>query len=231
MLVVPHLLDGPIAEAPGALVVGQHSLFLAALARLLSGPPVNARVEVTTRSDEAFSRVDKNAYELLLCDLRSRPVAGPELATRLARLNGHTRVVLLADPEEASLLVSSLECGAVGFFTKDASPEEFLEGVLAVCAGHYAVGRNLAKLVLARFAGHQPLSGGGDYLRLSPAEQHIIAMVGQGQSTRAIAEARSISQKTVRNHLANIYRKLQLKNRSEAILWSARMRRASAQLD
>jgi DNA-binding CsgD family transcriptional regulator len=54
-------------------------------------------------------------------------------------------------------------------------------------------------------------------------------MVGLAHSTRSIAAARGISPKTVRNHLANIYRKLELKNRSEAILWSARAQRSERQ--
>jgi DNA-binding NarL/FixJ family response regulator len=121
------------------------------------------------------------------------------------------------------MLLRALACGAAGFFTKDAAPNEFLDGVQAVCAGHYAVGSKLAAAALAAFAGGQAGADPSSDAGLSPAEQRILNLVGQAQSTRSIAEARGISEKTVRNHLANIYRKLDVKNRSEAILWSARM--------
>jgi DNA-binding CsgD family transcriptional regulator len=76
--------------------------------------------------------------------------------------------------------------------------------------------------------GRQP-DPSGQWNRLSASERSILTMVGLAHSTRSIAAARGISPKTVRNHLANIYRKLQLKNRSEAILWSARAQRSENQ--
>ena len=207
-------------------MVGQYPLVLAALARLVSGPPLNVTVELSTRSDEAIQRVSDEGHELLFCDLRSPPMTGVELATRLTLSSSPTRVVLLADEEDASLLVAALDCGAAGFFTREASANEFVEGVQAVIAGHYAVGRSLGRLALARFAGHQP-SSDGLYERLSMAERSIFALVGEAQSTREIAAVRGISPKTVRNHLASIYRKLEVRNRSEAIKWSIRMGRQS----
>jgi DNA-binding CsgD family transcriptional regulator len=59
--------------------------------------------------------------------------------------------------------------------------------------------------------------------RLSPAEREVLAMVGRGKSVPEIASVRQISQKTVRNHMASIYRKLDLKNRVEAMLFAARI--------
>ena len=226
-MIVPRLFDEPLsASLPRAIFVGQYPLILAALARLVCGPPLNMTVELSTRSDEAIQRVTDEAHELLFCDLRSPPITGVELAARLAQRNSPTRVVLLADEEDAPLLVASLDCGAAGFFTRGASADEFVEGVQAVLAGHCAIGRSLVRLALARFAGHQPVHG-GLYERLSGAERSIFALVGEAQSTREIAAARGISPKTVRNHLGSIYRKLEVRNRSEAIKWSIRMGRQS----
>jgi DNA-binding CsgD family transcriptional regulator len=73
-----------------------------------------------------------------------------------------------------------------------------------------------------------PLGRGTPLDQLSEAERSILLMVGEAQSTRAIAASRGISQKTVRNHLVNIYRKLEVRNRSEAIVWSARAGLTSA---
>ena len=132
-------------------------------------------------------------------------------------------MVLLADSEDRSLLVNSLECGAAGFFTEDSKPAEFVDGVRAVLAGHYAVGANLVKPVLAGLTG-QAHSGNQVFLRqLSPTEKRILLMVAQAQQVHSIAEACGSSEKTVRNHLVNIYQKLGLRNRSEVVLWSARM--------
>jgi DNA-binding NarL/FixJ family response regulator len=230
-MIVPRLFDGelPGVEMPRALIVGPYPLVLAAFARLLAGPPLNARVDITTHSDEAVVRALKGDFQLVFCDLRAEPVPGAEVAARLMRLRESTRVILLAEAEDGPLLLTSLECGAAGFFTKDASADEFLEGVRAVRAGHYAVGRKLVKPALAMLAGGRQPDRGGQWNRLSASERSILTMVGLAHSTRSIAAARGISPKTVRNHLANIYRKLELKNRSEAILWSARAQRSENQ--
>jgi DNA-binding NarL/FixJ family response regulator len=228
MVVVPRLLDmAAIPDRPQAVMVGPHPLVLAAVARLISGPPLHIRVELMTRTDEALDRVGDEGHELLFCDLRSPPIASTEIAERLAARRAATRVIILADQEDAGQLLASLDCGAAGFFTKDASADEFIDGVQAVAAGHYVIGRRLAKEALSRLSGHQP-AGDGRYERLSPAERGILSLVGQAQTTRSIAADRGISVKTVRNHMASIYRKLEVRNRSEAMMWSLRMYRGGA---
>src|SRR5207244_4271343 len=123
--------------------------------------------------------------ELVLCDLRSPPIPATELAAELAQRNETTRVILIGDEEDAPELVSALDCGAAGFFTRDASAEEFIEGVQAVVAGHFAIGGNLARRALARLSGREAASGGA-YDRLSPAERTILSLLGQAHSTPSI---------------------------------------------
>jgi DNA-binding NarL/FixJ family response regulator len=109
-----------------------------------------------------------------------------------------------------------------GLFTKDAKLDEFLVGVQAVLSGHRAIGANLMSLVLVHLTDNAPVarrSAG----QLSPTELHILTMIGEAKSIASIAESRGISHKTVRNHLANIYRKLELRSRTEAMLCAARM--------
>ena len=229
MVVAPRLIDGPLASPRlRAIVVGQHQLVLAALSRLLSGPPLNASVEMLTDTDQAIDRIEDGDHDLLFCDLKSPPIPPAELPARLQARQRRARVILLADDEDAGRLLEMLDCGAAGFFTKSASADEFIAGVEAVAAGHLAIGRPLASEALVRFSGRRQGSG-GLYARLSPAEREVLAMLDQACSTREIAAARGISDRTVRNHMANIYRKLQVRNRSEAIMWSLRMRRGEGQ--
>lgn len=224
MVVVPYGaggIDWRHAELRVLLVEGR-PLFLAALAELIRGAWPQAAIDMATKSDHALELLQQRSVDLLFCEVRAVPLTGPELCARIEGLELKTRVVLLADKEDEQLLIASLRCGAAGFFTKDASPEEFLEGVGAVLAGHYVVGRNLFPLTLAAPAGGQHPSAADRMAQLSEAERSILLMLGQAQSTRAIAASRGTSQKTVRNHIASIYRKLAVRNRTEAIMWSAR---------
>src|SRR5205823_13738727 len=92
-----------------------------------------------SRTDAALTRIEERHHELVLCDLRSPPIPATELAAQLAQRNETTRVILIGDEEDAPELVSALDCGAAGFFTRDASAEEFIEGVQAVVAGHFGL--------------------------------------------------------------------------------------------
>ena len=137
-------MGGGAADQLQMLLVDRRPLFLAALAELLTSARPQARVESTTDSERAVELVSRTPIHLVFCDVRAQPLGGPELVARVNSQNRSTRVILLGDADEdGALLIDSLSCGAHGFFTKSASPEEFLEGVDAVLAGHTVVGRDL----------------------------------------------------------------------------------------
>jgi DNA-binding NarL/FixJ family response regulator len=224
MLVVPHVWDaaGSLGDELRVMLVDRHPLFLAALAELIRAVCPQAVIEMTTDSEHALVVALERPMDLLFCEARATPLTGGELALRVRSEGLPTRVVLIGDPEDQQLLVSRLGCGAAGFFTKDAAPEVLHEGLRAVLAGHLVLGPELLAPALQRLTGACQTEPKGQIGRLSQAERRILVLVGQAQSTRAIAASRGISEKTVRNHLASIYRKLRLRNRSEAIVWSAR---------
>jgi DNA-binding NarL/FixJ family response regulator len=224
MVLVPRLQEraSRLNDPLQVLLVDRQPLFLAALSEVITSACPQARVEILTLSDRAIDMVSTRPIDLVFCEARAEPLAGAEVVARVNALGTATRIILLGDPEDRSLLVGALACGAAGFFTKNTAPDEFLEGVDAVLAGHYVVGSDLVHPTLARLAEQGQVDRGNQLDQLSTAERNILLMVGQAQSIRSIAASRGISQKTVRNHLASIYRKLELRNRSEAILWSAR---------
>jgi DNA-binding NarL/FixJ family response regulator len=204
------------------MLVDRHPLFLAAVAEVIRPVCPRAVIQTTTDPEQALAVAVERGVDLLLCDVRSAPLNGADLATRIRERGLPTTVVLLGDAEDRPLLVDSMGCGAAGFFTKDAAAEDFSEGLRAVIAGHLVLCRELLQLILERLADSTHSDSRGRLSRLSQAERRILIMIGQAQSTRAIAFSRGISEKTVRNHLASIYRKLRIRNRSEAIVWSAR---------
>jgi DNA-binding NarL/FixJ family response regulator len=207
---------------PCALLVDRQPLFLAALKGLLQAPPLNAEVTVTTRSDTALELLDQGQFDLVLCELKARPISGIELAARVLVRQQSLRVILLGEGEDERLLIDALSSGVSGLFTKNTSYEEFVGGVQAVLEGHSVIGSRLQGIAFARLTGRVER----DELtarHLSPAELHILNLVGRAHSTSRIAATRGISQKTVRNHLASIYRKLEVRSRTEAVLCAARM--------
>jgi DNA-binding NarL/FixJ family response regulator len=209
-------------EGPHVLVVDRQPLFIAALGTLLASPPLFARIDIAHDTEVGLQIALRGIINVVLCEVRSEPITAVDLAQRLSELTPRVPVILLGDPEDEQLLTAALHSSVAGIFTKDAGLDEFLVGVRVVLSGHRAIGAKLMGKVLARLSDHssparRPAS------QLSPTELDILTMIGEAKSIPAIAAIRGISHKTVRNHLANIYRKLDLRSRTEAMLCAARM--------
>lgn len=210
-------------ESIQTLVVDRQPLFLAALGRLLTGPPISSRVLTAARTDLALEVVRAQSVSLVCCELHAMPISGLELAQVLSSERPEIPVVLLGDVGDENQLAAALAANVAGMFTKSAEPVEFLAGIDAVLSGHRAIGSGIISQFSARLASPAPQDARRFGGQLSPTELEILAMIGQAQSIPAIAASRGISHKTVRNHLGRIYRKLELHGRTEAMLWAARM--------
>jgi DNA-binding NarL/FixJ family response regulator len=135
------------------LVVESHSLVGAALCKLLCGPPLAAAVEIVLDSETAKARLGAAHFDLVVCELSIPPKSATTVMSRLAALDRDVPVVFLSDADDEQLLLDAFTSGATGFFTKDCPPDEFLDGLLSVLEGHYAVGRKLVPGMVARVAG------------------------------------------------------------------------------
>jgi len=189
---------------------------------LLTAPPVHARVQVAHGTDGGMEIALRGDVQLVFCEIRAEPIPVIDLVERLSQLTPRVPVIVLGDREDEQLMAAALHTSVAGLFTKDARLDEFLVGVQTVLSGHRAIGSNLMGLVLARLSDSLPSTRRPVSL-LSPTELDILTMIGEAKSIPVIAAARGISHKTVRNHLANIYRKLDLRSRTEAMLCAARM--------
>jgi DNA-binding NarL/FixJ family response regulator len=226
VIVIPAPSNGVSATSMSdpikALVIDRQPLFVAALARLLEAAPLNAHVLTARRSDEGLEVARGGDVDLIFCELRAEPMSGVELVQAIGREVRHIPVVLLGDEGDDAQLLAALAANVAGLFTKNAALDEFLVGVRAVAAGHRAIGSSLLGRLLERVSPF-PQEARRLGTQLSPTELEILAMIGRAQSIPSIAASRGISHKTVRNHLAKIYRKLELHGKTEAMLWATRM--------
>jgi DNA-binding NarL/FixJ family response regulator len=210
-------------DRPRILVVDGQPLFVVVLSHLLSGPALQARTLAAETTEAALEILRREPVDVVLCDVRVTSLSFREFLSAVDHLPQAPPVVLLADMQDEGLLLAAIETGAAGFFTKDADPTQFLEGIRSVLHGHRAMGSNVMRLLVARLSGEEAANTRPGLGRLSRTEVDILTMVGAARSIQSIAATRGISQKTVRNHLANIYRKLELRSRTEAMLCAARM--------
>lgn len=213
---------GTDSQRVRALIIDRQPLFMAALANLLEAAPLSAAVVTAARSDLGLEITLAGDIDVVFCEVRAEPMPGIEFVRALGGQGCTVPVVLLGDEGDEPQLAAALTTAVAGVFTKNSALAEFMVGVNAVVSGHRAIGSGLLGNLLDRTA-PTPLKSGKAADRLSPTELAILAMIGRAQSVPAIAASRGISHKTVRNHLAKIYRKLDLHGRTEAMLWAARM--------
>ncbi len=227
MVVIPsaaeHISARAATDVVETLLIDRQPLFLAALASLLESSTFAARIVTCQTSDRGLEIARSGTIDLVVCEVRSTPIQGIEFAATLAQSNPNVRVVLLGDDGDESLLATALNAKVAGVFTKNTALDEFLAGIHAVTAGHRAIASNLIGRLLARIDQPGVVEPKRVPGQLSPTELEILAMIGRAQTIPSIAASRGISHKTVRNHLAKIYRKLELHGRTEAVLWAARM--------
>ena len=214
---------GPRAEVTTIclVVTDRHTLFGAAVARLLAGPPVHARIDLVSNIEDLLAAMTGRHVNLAVSEIRAEPVAGEDLVALLRTQRPPIPLILLGEGGDERRLLVAFADGAAGVLTKYSSPEVFIQGVEAVLAGHRVISRDVMDRLL-EMAGLRGTVGDQRIAQLSRSERDVLAMIAQARSIADIAQARSISKKTVRNHLANIYRKLELRNRTEAILFAAR---------
>ncbi len=209
------------------LVADDHQLLRQALRRALQESGFDVVAEAGD-GEEAVRLVTLLRPEVVVMDVTMPVLDGIEATRRIHAATGETKVLVLTMHDEDSLRVKALRAGAVGFLTKDCAMQEVVETVRQVAAGDTVFSPEIAASMMAEF----PLIPDGTtnghevdevVSPLTKREHEILQLVADGHSTAEIARALFISAKTVKNHLASIYAKLDSRDRTQAVLSGMRL--------
>ncbi len=171
--------------------------------------------------EEAVRLAEALRPDVILMDVTMPLLDGIE-ATRLVRRRvPEARVVMLTMHGEGDVMARAIAAGAVGYLVKDCSVEEVASAVRMAAGGDGALSPQLATSMLAEV---QRATGGspGEAV-ISPREEEVLQLVADGLSLPEVAARLFISVKTVKNHLASIYSKLDARDRTQAVLRAVRM--------
>ena len=169
---------------------------------------------------EALRLAQRLAPDVLLLDMEMPGLTGPEIAQRLRDAGTAIRVLALSAYDDTDYIAELLACGAAGYLTKEEALSTIVEAVRGVAQGEEGwLSRSVAAKVMR--LQRQPHTDADDInTRLSEREVEVLRCVAQGHTNHDIAALLFISENTVRNHLANIYAKLAVHNRAEAVTWA-----------
>jgi len=160
--------------------------------------------------------------DVVLMDV-SMPVLDGVEATRLIhRAQPAVAVVMLTMHADGDLMARAFQAGAVGYLVKDCSSEEVVSAVRMAAGGETVVSASIASSMLADVHRAGSVGGAGRHA-ISSREEEVLQLVADGLSMPEVAAALFISVKTVKNHLASIYSKLDARDRTQAVLRAVRM--------
>jgi DNA-binding NarL/FixJ family response regulator len=199
------------------LIADDHPAFLRGVEVMLAGVDEIEVVGRATTGRAALDLAAQTAPDVVLMDLRMPDLDGIEATRRLNRSDHAPAVVVLTMFEDDDSVFAAMRAGARGYLLKGADQDEIVRAICAAAAGEAIFGPEIAVRLVNHFA-----SGSGSAASAFPAltdrEREVLEMVAAGKGNAAIAHELVISLKTVRNHVSNIFTKLQVSDRSAAIV-------------
>jgi DNA-binding NarL/FixJ family response regulator len=199
------------------LVADDHPAFRRGLELMLTGI---ADIEIVGEAETGERAVELTASctpDVILMDLRMPGLDGIEATRRLTRAGSAAAVVVLTMFEDDDSVFAAMRAGARGYLLKGAEQDEIVRAIRAAAAGEAIFGPEIAQRVIAHFT-----SGSGStaaaFPSLTDREREVLELVAAGKGNATIAHELMISLKTVRNHVSNIFTKLQVSERSQAIV-------------
>jgi len=205
------------------LLADDHTLFRRGIRTMLEQVPDVEVVGEAASGEATIALAHELVPDVILMDIKMPAVSGIEATRRILQENPHIGIILVTmydDPESA---FAGMRAGARGYVLKEAEPDELLRAVEAAQRGEVMLCPIIAEKVLEHFrSGLLPKQPGLPYDALSQRELEVLQRAAEGLSNKQIAERLVISEKTVKNHVANIFSKLHVNDRTQAVLYALR---------
>ena len=200
------------------LIADDHPIFRFGMRTLLTALPDFTVVGEAVTGEEAIQLTDALLPDLVLMDINMPGMNGIEATAHIRAQQPHTAILIVTMLDDDSVF-AAMRAGARGYLLKGAEPAETLRAIRAVASGEAIFSPGVAQRVMDYFA-HAPiaLANPAALSDLSEREREVLTLIAQGLTNAAIAERLVLSPKTVRNYISEIYSKLQVADRVQAML-------------
>lgn len=186
------------------------------LSVLINGSPGFSCKSAFSNAEEALKFLPVQKPDVVLMDINLPGMSGIECVEKLKEIEPGIQVLMLTVYEENEQIFNSLIAGASGYILKRTPPAELLEAIKQIHEGGSPMSNQIARKVVETFRNYGRSQK--DTENLSERENEILSFVAKGHTDQEIASDLTLSVKTVRSHLRNIYKKLQVRSRTEAAL-------------
>ena len=168
--------------------------------------------------EEAVAAVAREQPDVVVMDIRMRGLDGIEATRRIVQANADVGVLMLTMLEDDDSVFAAMRAGARGYIVKGADEDEIVRAVAAVAKGEAIFSAAVAQRILRFFAAPHEMAQETPFPELTSREREVLELIAAGQNNTVIASRLFLSPKTVRNHVSNIFTKLQVADRAEAIV-------------
>jgi DNA-binding NarL/FixJ family response regulator len=206
------------ARAPIRIVVADdHPLYRDGLRALAGRTPDLELVGEASTGIEAVEVVERTGPDVVLMDIRMPEMTGIEATRAILDRRPEARVLILTMSENDDSLFAAMRAGARGYLPKDADSTELVHAIRAAALGEVIFGQSIAAKLHAFFATSRAPAA-APFPELTDREDEVLELIAQGRSNAEIGARLGISDKTVRNHVANVFNKLRVADRAQAIV-------------
>jgi two-component system, NarL family, response regulator DegU len=160
--------------------------------------------------------------DVVLMDVSMPHLDGVEATRQIARLVPEAQIVMLTMHADGEVMARAIQAGAIGYLVKDCAISDVVSAVRLAASGESVLSPDLALSMLADVK-KTPIDPGNGHAPVSAREEQVLQLVADGLSLPEVAAELYISVKTVKNHLASIYAKLDARDRTQAVLRAVRM--------
>lgn len=204
-------------EVTNIIIADDHPVFRFGMRSLLETQADMAVVGEASSGEEAISMAASLQPDLILMDVNMPGINGIEATRQIAQTSPHIGILVITMFDN-DLVFDAMRAGARGYLLKGADPGETLRAIRAVANGEAIFSPKVAERLVAFLSSETSKATQHLFPELTEREREILALISQGLTNKAIAERLVLSPKTIRNHVSNIYSKLQVADRAQAIL-------------
>ena len=198
-------------------IADDHTLFREGLRALLGQAGIEVAGEAAT-GEEAAALVEGLQPDVVLMDIQMPGLNGIEATRRITTTSPHIGVIIVTMFENDDSVFAAMRAGARGYILKGAGQDEVVRTIRAVAQGEALFGPAIAARLTSYFSGPRPAAPAEVFPELTVREREVLDLIAAGHSNETIAARLVVSRKTVRNHVSNIFSKLQVAGRAEAII-------------
>jgi len=200
------------------LLVDDHQLVRYALRMVVEAEEDMEVIGEASNGEEALESVSADPPDVVLLDLRMPGMGGIEVCKKIRDSHPETRVLVLTSFDDDDEVFGAMAAGASGYVMKDIVPGELLDTIRSIAEGRTVLDETVASRIIGPNMSREQGTG-----LLSPREQDVLKLMAKGMSNRDIARSLWIEETTVKTHVGHILRKLDKRDRAQAVLEAVRL--------